>query len=95
MDINEFADLIERCKMSVDKQGKMTFTPRYHKDERRVAEIIKNNKMEHFSFTDLQAISKNFAPLYQARRKLQSFQPSRNLIIWKRCSLNGKNRTNC
>lgn len=72
MDINEFADLIERCKMSVDKQGKMTFTPRYHKDERRVAEIIKNNKMEHFSFTDLQALSKNFAPLYQARRKLQA-----------------------
>lgn len=72
MDINEFADLIERCKMSVDEQGKMTFTPRYPKDERRVAEIIKNNKMEHFSFTDLQAISKNYAPLYQARRKLQA-----------------------
>lgn len=72
MDINEFADLIERCKMSVDEQGKMTFTPRYYKDERRVAEIIKNNKMEHFSFTDLQAISKNFAPLYQTRRKLQA-----------------------
>lgn len=72
MDINEFADLIERCKMSVDEQGKMTFAPRYPNDERRVAEIIKKNKMEHFSFTDLQKLCKDFTPAYQARRKLQA-----------------------
>lgn len=72
MDINEFADLIERSNMSVDEKGKMTFAPRYPKDERRVAEIIKNNKMEQFSFADLQKISKDFAPVYQAKRKLQA-----------------------
>ena len=72
MDINEFAELIERSHMSIDEKGKVTFTPRYPKDERRVAEIIAKNQMEHFSFTDLQALSKDFAPVYQARRKLQA-----------------------
>ena len=72
MDINEFAELVERSHMSIDEKGKVTFVPHYPKDRRMVSEIIAKNQMEHFSFTDLQALSKDFAPVYQARRKLQA-----------------------
>ena len=56
MNINEFEDLMDRCKITMNADGNVCFTPFSDKDTQRINQIIQNNRLENISQQDFSKI---------------------------------------
>lgn len=71
MNINEFEDLMDRCRILLNDEGNVSFTPFSDKDEERISKIITDNGLEKISLNDFNKIVAQHRSLYMARQKLK------------------------
>lgn len=71
MNIDEWENLMDKCRIMVNDDGFMEFHPYSYTAKKVADKIIKNNHLENLSMADFQKISDEFRPLYMARRKIK------------------------
>lgn len=71
MDINKFENLMDKCRIWIDDDKNVHFTPWSDKDEHLINQIIKDEQIEQLSLTKFQAIVDQYQPLYKTRQKLK------------------------
>ncbi|MDY4840944.1 MAG: hypothetical protein SO314_01085 [Alphaproteobacteria bacterium] len=71
MKIEDFEALIDTCKITMNENGKVIFTPWRDKDEERISKIIADNGLEKISLNDFNEIVAKHRSLYMVRQKLK------------------------
>ena len=71
MNINEFEDLMDRCKITMNTDGSVCFTPFSDKDTQRINQIIQNNRLENISQQDFNILIQTYAQTYRLHHQLK------------------------
>ena len=71
MKIEYFEALMDTCKITMNENGKVIFTPWRDKDEERISKIIADNGLEKISLNDFNEIVAKHRSLYMVRQKLK------------------------
>lgn len=71
MKIEDFEALMDTCKITMNENGKVIFTPWRDKDEERISKIIADNGLEKISLNDFNEIVAKHRSLYMVRQKLK------------------------
>lgn len=77
MNAADFAIIMECCQIKLDSNDIVSFSPYSIKDQKRIKAIVQENNLGNLSLESFNAIVKQNAPLYQARKKVQRQQAAK------------------